>query len=57
MEMIEAQREGKEVVQPPVAAQGKVIDLMAALRASVAAAKERRRPEPATRSRRSRQAS
>jgi DNA end-binding protein Ku len=55
LELIEAKREGQEVVAPPVP-QGKVIDLMAALRASVEAAKKRRSVEPARREGRSRKA-
>jgi DNA end-binding protein Ku len=45
MELIEAKRKGQEVVAPPAPA-GKVIDLMAALRESVEAAKKRRPEEP-----------
>jgi len=45
MELIEAKQKGKEVVAPPAPA-GKVIDLMAALRESVEAAKKRRPEEP-----------
>jgi DNA end-binding protein Ku len=45
MELIEAKRKGQEVVAPPAPA-GKVIDLMAALRESVEAARKRRLEEP-----------
>jgi DNA end-binding protein Ku len=41
MELIEAKRKGQEIVTPPPAPAGKVIDLMAALRESVEAAKRR----------------
>jgi len=44
MELIEAKRKGKEVVAPPAPA-AKVIDLMAALRESVEAARKRRPEE------------
>jgi DNA end-binding protein Ku len=45
MELIEAKQKGQEVVAPPAPA-GKVVDLMAALRQSVEAAKQRRPEEP-----------
>lgn len=41
-EIIEAKLQGTEIVEAPAAPEGKVVDLMAALRASVEAAKERR---------------
>jgi DNA end-binding protein Ku len=44
MELIEAKRKGQEVIAPPAPA-GKVVDLMAALRQSVEAAKQRRPEE------------
>jgi DNA end-binding protein Ku len=44
MELIEAKQKGQEIVPPPAPA-GKVIDLMAALRESVEAAKKRRPEE------------
>ena len=44
--IIEAKLEGAEIVEAPAPAKGKVVDLMAALKASVAAAKGRK--EPAT---------
>ena len=50
MELIEAKRKGQEVVAPP-APRGKVVDLMAALRESVEAAKKRRPEEPRRRAR------
>lgn len=51
MELIEAKRKGREVVAPPAPA-GKVIDLMAALRESVEAARKRRSEEEPRRERR-----
>jgi DNA end-binding protein Ku len=45
IELIEAKRKGQEVVAPAAPA-GKVVDLMAALRESVEAAKKRRTEEP-----------
>ncbi len=48
MELVEAKRKGQEVVVPPAPA-GKVVDLMAALRQSVEAAKQRRPEEPPSR--------
>jgi DNA end-binding protein Ku len=45
MELIEAKRKGHEVVAPPPP-RGKVVDLMAALRQSVEAARKRRPEEP-----------
>jgi DNA end-binding protein Ku len=45
MELIEAKQKGREVVAPPAPA-GKVVDLMAALRESVEAARRRRSEEP-----------
>jgi len=45
MQIIEAKLEGQEIVAAPVAATGKVIDLMSALRQSVEAAKKQREAE------------
>ena len=45
MEIIEAKRQGAEIVEAPVAPAGKVVDLMSALKASVEAAKGRKQPE------------
>ena len=42
MEVIEAKLQGAEIVEAPPAPRGKVVDLMAALKASVEAAKERK---------------
>jgi DNA end-binding protein Ku len=42
MEVIEAKLTGAEIVQAPAAPKGKVVDLMDALKASVAAAKDRK---------------
>ena len=42
--IIEAKLEGAEIVEAPAPAKGKVVDLMAALKASVAAAKGRKEP-------------
>ncbi len=47
IEIIEAKLEGAEVVEAPPAPRGKVVDLMAALKASVDAAKERKEPKVA----------
>lgn len=47
MELIQAKREGEEVVEAPVPVGGKVIDLMSALRQSVDAAKKRKEEEGA----------
>ncbi len=46
-EIIDAKLQGVEIVEAPQPAKGKVIDLMAALRASVEAAKHRKGGEPA----------
>ena len=56
MELIEAKRKGQEIVAPP-APPGKVIDLMAALRQSVEAAKKRRPTGTSERRRDARRAS
>ena len=46
-EIIEAKLQGAEIVEAPPAPKGKVVDLMAALKASVEAAKERKQVEVA----------
>jgi len=48
MELINAKLQGAEIVEVPAAPQGKVIDLMTALKASVDAAKTGRKPAAAT---------
>lgn len=45
MEVIQAKLEGQEIVEAPTPHEGKVVDLMTALKASVEAAKGRGRPE------------
>ena len=45
-EIIEAKLQGGEIVEAPAAPRGKVVDLMAALKASVEAAKDRKQVEP-----------
>lgn len=47
METIQSKLEGKEVVEAPTPAPTKVIDLMAALKASVEAAQKERQGEAA----------
>jgi DNA end-binding protein Ku len=56
MEIIEAKLQGEEFVEAPVAAPAKVTDLMAALKASVEAAKKRRGEEAEEEPRRRRRA-
>ena len=56
MEIIEAKLQGEEFVEAPVAAPAKVTDLMAALKASVEAAKKRRGEEAEEEPRRGRRA-
>jgi DNA end-binding protein Ku len=48
MDLINAKLQGSEIVEAPAAPQGKVIDLMTALKASVDAAKTGRKPAAAT---------
>ena len=48
LEVIEAKLQGQELVEAPTEAPAKVTDLMAALRASVEAAKTRGEPESGT---------
>jgi DNA end-binding protein Ku len=45
-QIIEAKLEGAEIADPPAPKTGKVIDLMAALKASVDAAKDKNKPAP-----------
>jgi len=46
MEIIEAKLQGAEIVEAPAAPTGKVVDIMAALKESVEAAKERKKVTP-----------
>jgi len=56
MEIIEAKLQGEEFVEAPAPAPAKVTDLMAALKASVEAAKKRRGDEAEEEPRRGRRA-